>query len=217
MIRNILAEWKAGSAERGRGGRHPVKMRLAAAVLLLAGAPALAGEIRGGCEFRFLATSTLHDFAGTGRCLPFSAPLVRDAEGGERISLVEIEVPVAEMTTGVGARDRKMREMFEVGRYPVIRASARDVDVDALLRVMEGDAEANAPLEITLAIRGVERTAAATVSRLKSEGNRVTFDIAFPVSLEGFGLRAPSFLGIVRVGDQVAVSGSFGLHVTPDP
>ncbi len=194
-----------------------MKMRLAAAVLLLSWTPAFAGGIRGTCDVRFLGDSTLHDFTGTGRCVPFSAPLARDAEGKYLLALVEVEVPVAEMKTGIGARDRMMREMFGTDRYPAIRAWARDIDTEALRGRMEGDGEGIATLEITLAIRGVERKIAATARNLKAAGNRVSFDVEFPVSLKEFGLPAPSVLGFIRVADQVAVTGRFTLDVAYDP
>jgi len=193
-----------------------VKIRPAIVLLLLFGTPAFAGGIRGTCEFRFLGSSTLHDFAGTGRCLPFSAPMPGTAEGKGVLSLVELEVPVAEMKTGIGARDGKMREMFESDRYPAIRAAARDIDVEAFRERIKADREGEAPLEISLSIRGVEREILATVKNLKAEGSRVSFDIAFPVSLKEFGLPAPAVLGFIRVADQVAVTGSFTLDVAHD-
>jgi hypothetical protein len=207
---------KRESGDPGEGARS-VKTRLATAILLLFGTPALAGGIRGTCDIRFLGSSTLHDFTGTGRCMPFSAPLARDAAGKIALSLVEVEVPVAEMRTGIGVRDGKMRDMFEADRYPAIRAAARGIDAEALRERMRGDPEGKAPLEITLAIRDVERTIVATAMNLKAEGNHVSFEVAFPVSLKEFGLPAPSFLGIVRVSDQVAVSAKFTLDVTSDP
>jgi hypothetical protein len=196
---------------------RPVKNGLAAVVLLLLGIPALAGEVRGTCDFRFLGSSTLHDFEGTGRCLPFSAPMHRTAEGKGVLALVEVEVPVAEMKTGISARDGRMREMFQADRYPAIRAAAGEVDADALRERMRADREGKAPLEISLSIRGVERKIPATAKNLRTEGNRVSFEIAFPVSLKEFGLSAPSVLGIIRVADQVAVTGSFTLDVAYDP
>jgi hypothetical protein len=194
-----------------------VKTPLAIAILLLFAIPALSGEVRGTCDFRFFGSSTLHDFEGTGRCLPFSAPILRAAEGKGELALVEVEVPVAEMKTGIGARDRKMREMFQADRYPAIRAAARDIDAEALRERMQGDREGKAPLEIHLSIRGVERKILATAKNLKADGNRVSFEIAFPVSLKEFGLPAPTVLGILRVADQVAVTGSFTIDVTYDP
>ena len=192
-------------------------MRLAAAVLLLLGTPALADGIRGTCGFRFSATSTLHDFAGAGTCRPFSAPLLRDAEGKSVLAMVDVEVPVAEMSTGNDKRDREMRTMFQSDRHPAIRASARDVDTGALRGRAAADPEGKAPLQITLTIRGVERTIDATVNHLETEGGRVACDIAFPVSLKEFDLKPPSVLGIIRVGDRVDVTARITFDLVQEP
>ncbi len=194
-----------------------MKTFLAIVLLLPLSLQAAAGEIRGTCEVRFVGTSSLHDFSGTGRCLPFSAPLVRTPEGGTVLPAVELEVPVAEMKTGIDSRDAKMREMFHADRHPRIRAEARGIDADALRGRMRADREGKAPIGIALGINGVERTIQATAGNLKEEGNRVLFEIEFPVSLKEFGLSPPTVLGIIRVGDRVAVKGTFALEVSEDP
>ena len=43
----------------------------------------------------------------------------------------------------------------------------------------------------------------ATATNFREEGNRVDFDIEFPVSLKDFGLKAPLFLVVFRVRDKV--------------
>src|SRR4030065_1280540 len=80
-------------------------VRLAVLLLLLA-SPGSAGEIRGECDLRFLGTSTLHDFTGTVRCLPFSAALGKDAAGNPGIPAVEVELPIDGMANGNKDRGR---------------------------------------------------------------------------------------------------------------
>lgn len=194
-------------------------MRCRVAILLLAllAAPASAGKIEGACDVRFLGTSTLHDFSGTVRSRPFTAPLSRDAAGETVLPAVEVEFPVAEMKTGNDSRDEKMREMFQSDRHPVIRAMARDVDADKARERMRKAPGGTTPLEVTLAIRGVERKVLATAGNWKEEGDRATFDVEFPVSLREFDLKAPSVLGLIRVGDRVVVKGTFALTVEGTP
>jgi len=194
-----------------------LKALLAAVLLLSSATPSIAGEIRGTCETRFLGSSTLHDFEGTGSCRPFSAPLVRDAAGRAVLPSVAVEVPVAGMKTGNDSRDGKMREMFQADRYPGIRAAARDIDVDGIRDGIRKDRGGKSSLAIALAIRGVERKVQATVGNLKEEGGRVSFDIEFPVSLKDFGLKPPSVLGIIRVADPVVVKATFALDVSSSP
>ncbi len=63
----------------------------------------------------------------------------------------------------------------------------------------------------------MERKVRATASNLKESGERVTFDLEFPVSLGEFDLKAPSVLGIIRVGDKVSVKATFTLTVSRSP
>jgi polyisoprenoid-binding protein YceI len=179
-----------------------------------ASAPA---TIRGACDVAFLVTSTLHDFPGSARCLPFEADLARDAAGNLVIPSVEVEVPVAGMDTRNKSRDGQMREMFRSDRFPRIHAAARDVDVDRLRVELGKGREGKAPLDLLLRIREVERKVRATASNLKESGERVTFDLDFPVSLGEFDLKAPSVLGIIRVGDKVSVKATFTLTVSRSP
>ena len=178
---------------------------------------AVSGTIQGVCEVAFLVTSTLHDVPGYARCLPFAAVLARDAADRQVIPVVEVEVPVAGMDTRNRSRDGQMREMFRSERFPRIHAAAHDVNVERLREEMGKGREGKSPLDLVLRIRDVERKVRATASRLEESGGRVTFDLEFPVSLGEFDLKAPSVLGIVRVGDKVPVKTTFDLTVSRSP
>jgi hypothetical protein len=182
-------------------------------------APAEPGPatIRGACDVAFLITATLHDVPGSARCLPFEAVLARDPAGRQVIPAVEVDVPVTGMDTRNTTRDGKMREMFLSERFPRIHAAARDVDVERLRVEMGKGREGKAPLDLLLRIRDVERKIPATASNLKETGDRVTFDLEFPVSLGEFDLKPPSVLGIIRVGDKVSVKATFTLTVSRSP
>jgi polyisoprenoid-binding protein YceI len=181
-----------------------------------ADAPASA-TIRGACDVAFLVTSTLHDFPGSARCLPFEAVLAGDTAGDPVIPVVEVDVAVAGMDTRNKSRDGQMREMFRSDRFPRIHAAAHDVNVERLREEMGKGHEGKAPLDLFLRIRDVERKVRATASNLKESGDRVTFDLEFPVSLKEFDLKAPSVLGIIRVGDKVSVKATFTLTVSQQP
>ena len=77
--------------------------------------------------------------------------------------------------------------------------------------------EGKSPLDLVLRIRDVERKVRATAGNLKESGERVTFDLEFPVSLGEFDLKPPSVLGIIRVGDKVSVKATFTLTVSRSP
>jgi len=203
-----------------------IRAGLPLAILVAAFSPSFAGaapaeeasaSIRGACNVAFLITSTLHDVPGSARCMAFGAVLARDASGRQVIPSVEVEVPVAGMDTGNPTRDGKMREMFMSERFPRIHALAHDVDVERL-RVETGKGrEGIATIDLLLRIRDTERKVRATASNLKESGERVTFDIEFPVSLGEFDLKPPSVLGIIRVGDKVSVKATFTLSVSRSP
>ena len=173
--------------------------------------------IQGACDVAFLVTSTLHDIPGTARCLPFAAILARDATGREVIPSVEVEVPVSGMDTRNRSRDGQMREMFRSERFPRIRAAAHNVDVGRIRAEAGKGRGGDASIDLLLRIRDVERKVRATAGNLKESGERVTFDIEFPVSLREFDLKAPSVLGIIRVGDTVSVKANFILTVIRSP
>jgi len=184
--------------------------RLAILLLFLA-SPGPAGEIRGECDLRFLGTSTLHDFEGTVSCISFSANMETDSAGKSILSDVEVEIPVAGMNTGNGSRDEQMRKMFDSSHFPRIRGTARNVDIEAIRKAVH---KGPAPLDLLLRIRDVERPVHATVSGLREEGTEARFDLEFPVSLREFGLKAPSVLFFIRVGDRVDVRGNFRVERT---
>lgn len=187
---------------------------VASLLFLAIAVPSWAGEIRGTCLLRFLGVSTLHDFSGTVRCRPFSADLVERADGGTEIPVVEVDVPVDGMATGNGTRDGQMREMLESDRFPRIHGTVREIDVDRIRQDARVAGGGRGSFDLILGIRDVERTVRAAVTDLREEGDRVTFEVEFPVSLRDFGLKAPSFLGVFRVRDEVTVRGNVRLDMS---
>ena len=218
---NIIVEKRVP----GRILRAGIPLAVAAAFALFPSTPSRAASadapasatLLGACDVAFLVTATLHDVSGSARCLPFAAVLARDTAGRQILPTVEVEVPVASMDTRNKSRDGKMREMFLSERFPRIHAAAHDVDVERLRGEIGKGRDGKAPLDLLLRIRDVERKVRATASNLKESGERVTFDLDFPVSLREFDLKAPSVLGIVRVGDAVSVRTTFTLTVSRSP
>ena len=175
--------------------------RLAIALALLASLfaaiSARALEVAGRCSVTFFATSTVHDFEGMAPCalLAIEPP---DASGTYR---ARAEVAVAELDTGIAARDRKMREMFEVEHYPRITATFASVDPDALRARRAG--------ALAFQIRGPRRRTrgdSRTVRLVGGPGKRAHFRATFELSLAEFGLEAPVAIGFVRVEDRVRVA-----------
>ena len=179
------------------------------------GVPAQA-TIRGACDVAFLITSTLHDVPGSARCLPFAAALARDAAGRQVIPSVEWKCRWRGWTRGTGrATGRCGRCSGRSGSADT--AAAQNVDVERLRAETGKGRGGDASIDLLLRIRDVERKVRATASNLKESGGRVTFDLEFPVSLGELELKAPSVLGIVRVGDKVSVKANFTLTVIRSP
>src|SRR5512134_176668 len=190
-----------------------MRIRIAAFLLLALVSSASAERFKGNCEIRFLGTSTLHDFAGTARCQPFSVSVAGGADEGRMIRGVEIAVPVEEMDTKNRKRDKQMRGMFESDKFPLIRSVLTELDPDKIRREMRNDPNGKGTVEFTLKIRDIGHRIRAAVGNLRETPERVSFDVEFPVSLKTYDLKPPSPLfGAIRVGDTIAVRAAFRLE-----
>lgn len=190
-----------------------MRTRITAILLLALVSSAKAENLKGNCAIRFLGTSTLHDFAGTARCQPFSVNLSGGADGRMVLRGVEIAVPVAEMDTKNKKRDKQMRKMFESDQFPRIRAALSTLDPDKIRQEMRKDPNGKGTVEFTLKIRDIEHGIRAAVSNLRETPGWVSFDVEFPVSLKTYNLNPPApFFGAIRVGDKVDVNAAFRLE-----
>jgi hypothetical protein len=165
----------------------------ALALVLLLPLGAAAQAVAGRCSVKFFATSTLHDFEGEAPC----ALLAIDAPDGQGRYAARAEVEVARLETGISARDKRMREMFEAKRFPRIRARFASVD-PAGLRAGK--------LPFWIMVHGVERPVAPEVSAYReAPGENAHFRATFTLSLKQFGLEAPVVMGFIKVADAVRV------------
>ena len=154
-----------------------------------------ASAVTGRCHVAFAATSTLHDFEGKAPC-----SLLSIEPGDAGTYRARAEVTVAQVETGISARDEKMREMFDAEHHPKIAAAFAKIDPDAV-RARRADA-----LPFRISIKGVEREVKPAISSWSEEGSRVKFRASFDLSLKEFGLEAPVAMGFNRVGDRVRVT-----------
>jgi len=174
--------------------------------------PAAGEELRGVGYISFFATSTLHDFSGTGKSEPFIIRIEKNDKGKNIIRRIRIDVPVKGITTEKAKRDKEMREMFRGDQFPLIHGEAVEIHPDRRREELTVKSKGKTPLSILLTIRDVTREIKASVSNLDEYGEQIIFDMEFTISLKDFHLEAPSmFLGLVRVGDRVEVKVSFYL------
>ncbi len=147
-------------------------------------------------EVSFSGTSTLHDFEGTGAPKDFTITV-----NGESRASFKAVLPVKTLDTDNKRRDKKMREMFRADKHPNILGKAENVPVAAM---KPGDGPGKLPVRFTIA--GTSKELDTDVSNWQQEDGKISFDVVFSVSLKSFKLKAPSLLGVFKVGDQVGVS-----------
>jgi polyisoprenoid-binding protein YceI len=145
-------------------------------------------------DISFHASSTLHDFDGAAR--PVSVELVADSGVSPLRWHAAVRVPVASLDTGNAKRDEKMRAMFDMEHFPVIRAELRDLDPDGVRE--------SGRLAFLLTIRDVEHELEAEITNWQASPDRVEFDAEFDVSLDQYDLKAPRVL-FIKVADRVDV------------
>ena len=162
------------------------------AVPARADAPAIDGR----CTVQFFATSTLHDFEGSAPC----AVLAIDPPDANGAYSARAEVVVAQLDTGISARNKKMREMFEAKRFPRISGSFERIDPNALRRGSAG------AITFRISIHGVERSVAPILSGWsEAPGKSASFRATFALSLRDFGMEPPVAMGFIRVDETVKV------------
>lgn len=147
----------------------------------------------------------MHSFSGTLPPVAFEAQPVSDPVSGKETWNADLEVPVVEMTTENGHRDRTMREMLDSSSFPRITVLLRNVDPEALRGTTREGGAAVHTLPFQLTIRNVTHPIVGKVSNWQEGAGQATFEVDFDVSLTRFGLEAPTAFLYIRVEDQVAV------------
>lgn len=144
----------------------------------------------------FDGTSTLHDFTGSGTSAPAKANWTRLEKGGGLLTAEGITFDVKSLTTDHKKRDKKMMKMFDPSTHPRITGDVKDLKL-----VKDGAGKQN----ITLHINGKTLTVPVTITTFQTEGDAISFSCSFSLSLKEAGLKRPSVLGLIRVGDTVAL------------
>jgi hypothetical protein len=93
-----------------------------------------------------------------------------------------------------------MRRMFARDRFPRIKAVVENAPVPAGANAVKAT--------LALRIRDQEQSIPVLVSDWKEDADGVSFHPTFDVSLKAFGLKPPSVIGLIRVGDRVTVEGN---------
>lgn len=136
----------------------------------------------------FAGTSTLHDFGGQLPAQPFSLIL------SNGVWFASAEVLSGRMATANEKRDRKMHQMLGTNAFPEIRGVVAGAP-------LPGPAGTNVTLK--LIIRDQTNAVPVRISAWAETSHEIKFHADWEVSLEDFGLKPPSVLGVIRVGDRV--------------
>jgi polyisoprenoid-binding protein YceI len=137
---------------------------------------------------RFQGTSSLHEFGGKLPAQPFQLTL---SNGTWTASS---QVFSGQMLTDNAKRDRKMHEMMGTNLYPLIRGTVTNAPIP-------GVAGTNATL--ALKIRGTTQNLVARVMDWKEDAEAIRFRAKWELSLKQYGLKPPSVVGVIRVGDVI--------------
>lgn len=166
-------------------------------LFLIVPSAVLAGDYQGECTVSFHGSSTLHDFHGRGACQPFTATRTDGV-----VDISRITVAVAGLDTDNSKRDKKMREMFDEKKYPVITAGSGPLALK----------DARSKVAFRLKIKDIEKPVTATVTNFTETDAGITADVAFTLSLAEYHLKPPSVLGMIRVDDKVSVQATIVLN-----
>ncbi len=148
-------------------------------------------------QIRFQGTSTLHDFEGQVSAQPFVLTLTSNtwsAKGG---------VLAAEMTTANTARDRKMYDMLAASVHMRITGEIQP----SLIPPPEGT-----NVTLTLRIRDQAHALPVRITDWIATSDEVRFHASWDVSLKQYGLKPPSVVGVIRVGDNVHLEAQVTAH-----
>ena len=147
-------------------------------------------------DIRFKGSSTLHDFEGAAAAKPFVADFKENDESGQLTVAAKTAIEVGTMTTNNKKRDKNMFKMFDLDHFGRIEGELPETQVSE-----KGRSEANLHLKIC----NVEHDVTATISEVQRDGNELSCNMTFPVSLKAFHLKGPSVMGVIRVDDTVYV------------
>jgi polyisoprenoid-binding protein YceI len=169
---------------------------LVIAALALSPAQAETGQAEATASICFEGSSTLHGFEGTVKTKPFHASFSEDEASGQMRVTGTASFNVLDMTTDHKKRDKKMFKMFEQSRFGTITGTLTDAKLPS---------DENCTSTLRLKIRDIEQEIPVTLHDWKREGDLGTFNMTFSVSLKAFNLKAPSVMGLIRVGDTVNI------------
>jgi polyisoprenoid-binding protein YceI len=153
---------------------------------------------QGSASAEYAVKATVDSFTGKATSEPITI-----ADGAPELP---VTFQIARMETGKKKRDVEMQHMFGADQHPYITGLAQ---ADAVMKV-DGAGE----VPVTLSIAGRTQELMAKISDVKNADGKLTFTAYLEISLKSFGLKPPSIMKIINVGDVVKVTTKFELTET---
>jgi polyisoprenoid-binding protein YceI len=130
-----------------------------------------------------------------------------DFKAAEDSGNLVIDVPLANVSTGIALRDHHMKEKYlEVQKYPAATLTV----ARSALKLPAGGAGVEADVPGTLKLHGQSRPVTVRYDA-KADGMGLTAHGKFHINMNEFGISVPSYLG-VTVKPEVDVNAGF--HMT---
>lgn len=153
---------------------------------------------QGSASAEYAVKATMDSFTGKATSEPIAI-----ADGTTELP---VTFQIAKMETGKKKRDVEMQHMFGADQHPYITGLTQ---ADAVMKL---DGAGEVPVTLSIAGKTQERT--AKISDVKNADGKLTFTAYLEISLKSFGLKPPSILKIINVGDVVKVTTKFELTET---
>lgn len=172
------------------------------AVFVAGALTARAETWKGSCDVAFTVTETFNrTFKGRGASEAF--PVEIAADGDQLAATWKISVQPAKLTTDKKGRDEEMWRMFRLPEFPSAEGEAK------AFNLKDAAAGKATTLPFKLTIIGVSKELQGTVSNVKLEDGKASFDVQFSVDMDSFTLKPKVLLGMFKVQNEVPVTATF--------
>lgn len=139
-------------------------------------------------EIRFQGMSTLHDFEGHVSSQPFVLVLTSNTWSAKA------DVVAEQMTTAHDRRDRNLWKMLAASIFPRLSGEVQPSPIPS---------PGGTNVMLLLRIRDEQHSLPVQITGWRESSEAIQFHAAWDVSLKHFGLKPPSVIGVIRVGDRV--------------
>lgn len=182
------------------------RILLIAALCGSSAAQAATDRWSGTAGITFDGTSTLHAWSGKVAARPFVAQVTTDSSGRPSRVQASVTVEVAKMDTAEAKRDENMRASMKAAAHPLIEGK-----IDAAFTEISGGQAVPVKLPMQLTLLGKPQKVEARISNWKLNGDKATFDLDWDLSLKACGIKVPSVMVVIRVGDTIKLHSSVTL------